>query len=86
MDKFYCPNSGTATGPPHACDYVDIFMGELDKMVVERLEEREVNTTDWTLYRDDGWLIALSGLEDIPVIEDILQNLHPNIRWEVNAK
>ena len=56
-EKFYCPNTGTATGPPHACDYVDIFMGELDKVVVDKLVEKGVNTTDWTLYRDDGWMI-----------------------------
>ena len=51
-------------------------MGELDKVVVEKLVEKGVNTTDWTLYRDDGWMITLDGLEDIPVIEDILQSLH----------
>ena len=85
-ERFYCPNTGTATGPPHACDYVDIFMGELDKVVVDKLVERGVDTTDWTLYRDDGWMIALNGLEDIPVIEDILQTLHPNIKWEVNVR
>ena len=49
-------------------------------------KEKELNTTDWTLYRDDAWLMALDGLEDIPVIEDILQSLHPNIKWEVNAR
>jgi hypothetical protein len=30
--------------------------------------------------------VALNGLEDIPVIEEILQNLHPNIEWEVNPR
>ena len=29
---------------------------------------------------------SLDGLEDIPVIEDILQSLHPNIKWEVNVR
>ena len=53
---------------------------------MEKLEEKEVNSTDQKLYRDDGWLIALSDLEDIPVIEDILQGLHPNIKQEVNAR
>ena len=28
------PNKGTAMGPCHACDYVDVFMGELDKQLV----------------------------------------------------
>ena len=61
-------------------------MGELDKVVVEKLEEENVANTGWTLYRDDGWLVATDGLEDVPVIENILQNLHPNISWEVNPR
>ena len=42
--------------------------------------------TGWTIYRDDGWMVALNGMEDVPVIEDILQNLHPNIDWEINSR
>ena len=42
--------------------------------------------TGWTIYRDDGWMVALNGMEDVPVIEDILQNLHPNIDWEINPR
>ena len=72
LDQFLCPNSGTATGPPHACDFADIFMAVLDEKVVQRLEEAEVRTTGWTIYRDDGWLMALNGVDDVPAIEDIL--------------
>ena len=43
LGRFFCPNSGTATGPPHACDFADIFMGELDKKVVSEL----VENTGW---------------------------------------
>ena len=31
---FAKPNHGTGMGPCHACDYVDIFMGELDRELV----------------------------------------------------
>ena len=86
LGHFYCPNSGTATGPPHACDFADIFMGELDEKMVRRLDESEVQNTGWTIYRDDGWLVAINGEEDNTVIEEILQNLHPNIEWEVNPR
>jgi hypothetical protein len=54
LGRFFCPNTGTATGPPHACDLADIFMGELDKIVVQQLDEKKIETTGWTLYRDDG--------------------------------
>ena len=45
-----------------------------------------METTGWTLYRDDGWTVALNGLEDVETIENILQNLHPHIKWEINPR
>ena len=86
LERHFCPNTGTATGPPHACNFADIFMGELDKVMVEKLVEANVENTGWTIYRDDGWLVATNGLEDVPIVENILQNLHPNIKWEVNPR
>ena len=70
----------------HACDFADIFMGELDQEIVQQFARRGVETTGWTLYRDDGWTVALNGLEDVETIENILQNLHPNIKWEINPR
>ena len=55
-------------GPPHACDFADIFMGALDVKVTDELEERGIENTGWTIYRDDGWVVALNGIEDVPVI------------------
>ena len=78
LDQCFCPNCNWS--PPHACDFTDIFMGELDEKKVEGMEDNGVENTGWTLYRDDGWL------EEIPIIEDILQNLHPNIKWEVDPR
>ena len=86
LERFFKPNSGTATGPPHACDFCDVAMAPLDEMVVQVLEERGVLNTGWTLFRDDGWLVLLRGMEDVPVVEDILQNLHPAIKWTVNPR
>ena len=86
LGRFFCPNCGTATGPPHACDFADIFMGELDQEIVQEFSRRDIETTGWTIYRDDGWTVALNGLDDVPAIEDILQNLHPNIKWEINPR
>ena len=61
-------------------------MGELDDKLVKKLDESEVQTTGWTIYRDDGWLVALNGEEDAAIIEEILQSLHPDIEWEVNPR
>jgi hypothetical protein len=61
-------------------------MGELDKTVVQQFEEKNIETTGWTIYRDDGWTVALNGIGDVPVIEDVLQNLHPDIKWEINPR
>ena len=54
--------------------------------MVQRLEESEVQHIGWTIYRDEEWLMALDGMEDVPVIVDILKNLHPYIEWEVNPR
>ena len=62
LERYFCPNTGTATGPPHACDFADIFMGELDKVMGEKLEEANVENIGWTIYRDDGWLVVTNGL------------------------
>ena len=50
------------------------------------MEDQDVQNTGWTLYRDDGWVVLLRGMEDVPVVEDILGSLHPNIQWEVNPR
>ena len=77
LDRFFQPNSGTATGPPHACDFCDNAMAPLDREVVEQLEERGVENTGWSIFRDDGWVVLPGGIADVPVVEEILQNLHP---------
>ena len=45
--------------------------------VVEQLEERGVENTGWSIFRDDGWVVLPGGIADVPVVEEILQNLHP---------
>ena len=81
---FFCPNSGTATGPPHACEFCDVAMAPLDTMVRQELEARGVANAGWTIFRDDGYLVLLGGMEDVGVVEEVLATLHPSIRWEVN--
>ena len=61
-------------------------MGELDQEIVQEFSRRDIETTGWTIYRDDGWTVALNGLDDVPGIEEVLQNLHPNIKWEINPR
>ena len=61
-------------------------MAPLDEKVVQQLEQQNVKNEDWTLYRDDGWLVLLGGMADMDVVKDILGGLHPNIKWEVNPR
>ena len=86
LGRFFSQNQGTSTGPPHACDFVDIFVGELDKEVAEKIDEQNIESTDWTIFRDDGFINLLNGLQDLEKLEDILQNLHHNIKWEINPR
>ena len=75
-------NSGVQMGPYHACDYADIFVGELDEQIVEKLAENNIEHTQWTIFRDDGWDILLNADQDLPKFEDILDKRHDNIKWD----
>ena len=90
------PNKGTAMGPSHACDYVDVFMSELDKTVVNSSPVPLITSTlppeiqeqytplNWSRFRDDGFTILLSE-NDVPPFFDFLQTLHPpNIKWTLD--
>ena len=86
------PNTGTAMGPCHAPDYVDIFMGELDNKLVETspIEFLGSNVTGeqeglcWSRFRDDGFVI-LPNEGDVEALETHLQTLCPGkIKWTVN--
>jgi hypothetical protein len=86
LGRFFCPNSGTATGPPHACEFCDVAMAPLDDMVSQQLEQRGVENTGWTIFRDDGHLVLLGGMGDVEVVREVLQALHPSIQWELNPR
>ena len=86
---FARPNRGTAMGPSHACDYVDIFMNEIDTKLVNSCPIPLISSLksdidprlNWSRFRDDGFTIIPDG-DDITAFSDFLQTLHPpNIRW-----
>ena len=72
-------------GPCHSCDYVDIFMGELDDKLVRRMEEEDIQHTAFRIFRDDSWDILLNADEDLPKFEELLDSLHPSIKWTLNV-
>ena len=53
LGRFLNPNSGTATGPPHACDFCDVAMAPLDEKMEHKLREHEVEHEYWTIFCDD---------------------------------
>ncbi|WP_419629348.1 hypothetical protein, partial [Thiolapillus sp.] len=83
-------------GPSHACDYVDIFMSELDKKLVSTCPvpllsslvphhlQEQYRYLDWSRFRDDGFALLLDS-EHIQPFTECLQSLHPpNIKWTVS--
>ena len=83
-------------GPSHACDYVDVFMSELDKKLmskcpvllllslVPRHLQEQYRYLDWSRFRDDGFALLLDS-EHIQPSTECLQSLHPpNIKWTVS--
>ena len=91
------PNNGTAMGPCHAPDYVDIFMGILDDKLVNdcpiNLIDTICNVNDielvkvlnWSRFRDDGFII-IPDKNDLDVFVNFLQSLCPNrIKWTIDS-
>ena len=60
---FARPIHGTAMGPCHSCDFVDIYMGELDKKLAEKCPvplltsilsnktQEDLRHLDWSRYK-----------------------------------
>ena len=78
-------------GPCHACDYVDVLMGQLDKQTVDESPVPLLSTLLPTQmqkdnldinFRDDG-ITYLADPSHIETFSTYLQHLHPNIKWEV---
>ena len=96
ISTFARPNRGTAMGPSHACDYVDVFMSELDKKLVStcpvpllsslvpRHLQEQYRYLDWLQFGDDGFALLLDS-EHIQLFTECLQSFHPpNIKWTVS--
>ena len=60
-------------GPSHACDYVDVFMSELDKKLMSKCPvllllslvpshlQEQYRYLDWSRFRDDGFALLLDS-------------------------
>ena len=83
--EYFKGNNGVQMGPCHACDYCDIFVGELDDELVKKLAEENIEHTSWKIFRDDGWFILIDADQDLPQVEEMLESLHPNIKWDVRV-
>ena len=81
-DKFYLPNRGVAMGACHACDFSDIWMGDITQ---KHLDTCPVDTLHFKLYRDDGLDILTNGPQERRILLDHLNNLHPNLTWTVEC-
>ena len=86
------PNRGATMGPNHACGYADVFISELDRILVSTCPvpllsllpchlQEQYTYLDWWRFRDDGFAILLDS-EHLQPFTDCLQSLHPpNIKW-----
>lgn len=90
------PNRGIAMGPAHACDFVDIFMGEIDEKVVSQspiplltslcpANSPDQNVLNWSRFRDDA-ITILPDRQSVPAFERHLESVSPpSIKWTVLA-
>ena len=90
--QYFNHNRGTSTGPCHACEYVDIFMGNMDDHIVEHSpvpllstllpanQKTENSDLDFTRYRDDGINLLLDP-DHKETFFTHLNSLNRNIKW-----
>ena len=79
--SYYIPCKGCPTGPAHVCEMTDVWIGSLTE---KHLRTCPVETLHFSIYRDDGLDILINGEEDLPILKEHFDNLHPNLKWEFN--
>ena len=77
-DKFYLPNRGVAMGACHACNFSDIWVGDITQMHADTCP---VDTLYFMMYRDGRLDILLKGEQDLQLFKDHMNGLHPNLSW-----
>ena len=79
-EKLYRPIRGVAMGTCHACDFSDIWVGDL---VQKHVDTCPVETLKFSIFRDDGFDLLLYRVRDIEEYKEHLNYLHPNINFDV---
>ena len=82
QDKFYLPKRGVAQGTCHACDFTDLWMGEVTQ---KHLDTSPLPTLHFQLYRDDSIDILVNGVEEKRILEHQMASLHENLTWTVTC-
>ena len=79
-EKFYIPCRGCAQGTCHACNFTDLWIGDI---TLKHTSTSKVNTENFSIYRDDGKDIIED--KDIAEYTTQLNSLHPNLKWDVRT-
>ena len=80
--KYYLPCKGVATGPAHACEMTDIWIGSITE---KHLQTCPVETIHFSIYRDDGLDVLPGGEADLPALVQHFSTLHTNLDWEFKS-
>ena len=79
--KFYLPCRGCAMGPCHACDFTDVWIGDV---MEKHINTCPVETLDPSIYRDDMFDV-LKQQEDLQQFKDHLESIHDNLTFDVRS-
>jgi hypothetical protein len=85
-DNIYLQISGTAMGTKVAPTYASLVMGYLEEKLYSNiihtfpLTANFINSS-WLRYLDDCWIIWKKNYGDFTLFEEILNNLHPAIKF-----
>jgi len=89
QDEIFLQVAGTAMGTKVAPTYASLVMGFLEIQMYMKLREIYPNAAyeiehSWLRYLDDCWIIWRSEYGDCDKFYNIIQNLHPSIKFTKN--
>ena len=90
-NQHYIQTLGTAMGTKMAPNYATLTLGYLEISLYEKVGYKfgshfeEVFQQSWKRYLDDCFIIWNNSWGDITTLHEILQILHPNIKFTVET-
>ncbi len=82
-NEYYLQTHGTSMGSPFAPSYANIFMGEIEKSILDVTTHREQPTL-WLRFIDDIFMIWGHGENSLRDFHQFINSIHATIKFEMS--